>query len=104
MNSDEMMLIITHGEWFNPETNNVCTFSWSDSDQSINIEYLSGDKAGRKKSHQLVKIYQSQEALQNCTVLRYQSNLFTTEFKLCSEEGPLSVVSNVFGKMELIRR
>lgn len=99
-----MMIIITDGTWFNPETKDICTFRWSDSDQSINIEYLNGDKAGRKKSHQLVKLYQSHESLKNCTVLRYQSNLFTTEFKLCTEKGPLSVTSNVFGKMDLVRK
>jgi len=103
MNSTEMMNMITHGDWRNNETNEMYSFTWSDSDQSISMEYKSGDRTGCKKSHQFVKLYHNAEYLKNCTLLRYQSNLFTSEFTLRSEDGPLLVVSNVFGKMELVR-
>lgn len=103
MNSTEMMNQILHGDWRNIETNELCSFSWSEADRSITLEYKSGDKAGHKESHQFVKLYHNAEYLKDCTVLRYQSNLFTSEFSLPSEKGPLLVVSNVFGKMELVR-
>lgn len=104
MNSTQMMNIIMNGDWRNAETNDVCCFSWSDSDQSITIKYKSGDKTGLQNPHQFVKLYHDAEYLKNCNRLRYQSNLFTTEFTLDSENGPLLVVSNVFGKMKLIRQ
>ncbi|MDQ1771438.1 hypothetical protein GQR60_10000 [Labilibaculum sp. A4] len=104
MNSTEMMNIIMNGDWRNTETNDICSFSWSDSDHSITMKYISGDKTGRKDSHQFVKLYHNAEYLKNCNLLRYQSNLFTSEFTLESENGPLLVVSNVFGKMTLIRQ
>ena len=104
MNSKEMMEIIMSGEWHNFEKNMVCSFSWTDLDKSICIKYHSGDKAGQSESHQFVKLYHSAEELANCTHLRYQSNLFTSEFTLESENGPLLVVSNVFGKMKLVRK
>ncbi len=103
MNYTEMMNIIMNGNWRNTETNDVCSFSWADSDHSITITYKSGDKTGRSDSHQFVKLYHDAEYLNDCNLLRYQSNLFTSEFKLESEKGPLLVVSNVFGKMELVR-
>ncbi len=103
MNSTEMMNIIMNGNWRNIETNEVCSFSWSDSDHSISMEYKLGNRVGRKNSHQFVKLYHDEEYLKNCNQLRYQSNLFTTEFTLDSENGPLLVVSNVFGKMQLYR-
>ena len=98
-----MMNIIMNGDWQNTETNDICSFSWSDSDQSITIKHKSGDKSGRENSHQFVKLYHDAEYLKNCNQLRYHSNLFTSEFTLDSENGPLLVVSNVFGKMNLMR-
>jgi len=103
MNSTEMMNIILNGDWRNTESYDICSFSWSDSDNSIAIQYKSGDKTGRENSHQFVKLYHDTEYLKNCNQLRYQSNLFTSEFTLESENGPLLVVSNVFGKMKLVR-
>lgn len=103
MNSTEMMNIIMNGDWRNTETNEICSFSWSDSDKSIAIKFKSGNKAGCENSHQFVKLYHDSEYLKNCNQLRYQSNLFTSEFTLNSENGPLLVVSNVFGKLELVR-
>ena len=103
MNSNEMISIITHGDWRNNETNEVCSFTWSDSDQSINIEIKAGDRSGHRDSHKFVKLYHSKAELENCTILKFQSNLFKTEFRLPTENGPLSVDSDVFGKMELVR-
>lgn len=103
MNSTEMMNIIMNGDWRSMETETICSFSWSDSDHSIIIQYKSGNKAGQIDSHQFVKLYHDAEYLKNCNQLRYQSNLFTSEFTLDSENGPLLVVSNVFGKMNLVR-
>jgi len=103
MNSIEMMSIITHGDWRNSETNEVCSFSWSDLDQSITIEFKSGDLKGRKNSHKFVKLYHTKEELKDCTILKFQSNLLNTIFRLHSENGPLSVDSDVFKKMELVR-
>jgi len=103
MNSTEMINIITKGNWRNIETQEICSFSWSDSNQSINIHFKSGNKAGRGDSHKFVKLYNSKKDMEDCTVLRFQSNLFTSEFRLCSENGPLAVASAVFGKMDLER-
>jgi hypothetical protein len=99
MNSTEMMNTIMDGEWKNIETNDICEFFWTDSNHSISIKY----KSGRQNSHQFVKLYHKEEYLKDCKTLRYQSNLFTTEFTLDSEKGPLLVVSNVFGKLQLVR-
>lgn len=99
-----MMEIIMSGEWHNAENNSVCSFNWTDLDKSISIKYLSGDKAGQSESHQFVKLYHSAEELANCKLLRYQSNLFTSEFTLESENGPLLIDSNVFGKLNLTRQ
>ncbi|MGQ1909463.1 hypothetical protein ACT3CE_06705 [Marinifilum sp. RC60d5] len=101
MNSDKMISIITSGSWKNIETDEICSFSWTVTNQSINIHFKSGNKAGRGDSHKFVKIYHSKKEMENCNVIRFQSNLFTSEFKLCSENGPLHVVSAVFGKMNL---
>lgn len=98
-----MMNVIMNGDWQNTATNGVCSFSWTDSKRSINLQYKSGNKAGQNDSHQFVKLYHDTDYLKNCNHLRYQSNLFTSEFTLESENGPLLVVSNVFGKMELVR-
>ncbi|PKQ64232.1 hypothetical protein BZG02_05265 [Labilibaculum filiforme] len=97
------MRIIVSGEWRNTETDEICSFSWTDSDHSIGIEYKLGKKVGQSSSHQSVKLYHDAEYLKNCNHLRYQSNLFTSEFTLDSENGPLLVVSNVFGKLNLVR-
>ncbi len=102
MNSEEMMEIIMSGEWYDKANNIVCSFSWSDLDHSITIKYLSGDKMGQSDSHQFVKLYHTAEELANCTILRYQSNLFTSEFTLESKNGPLLIDSNVFGNLKLI--
>ncbi|WP_372756118.1 hypothetical protein [Labilibaculum sp.] len=103
MNSTEMMNIIMDGEWKNIETNDICEFRWSDMNQSISLKYKTGKKSGREDSHQFVKMYHKEDYLKDCKTLRYQSNLFTTEFTLDSENGPLLVVSNVFGKLQLMR-
>ena len=103
MNSTEMMNIIMDGDWRNKKTEEVCSFSWTDSEHSISLVYKSGDKAGQSDSHQFVKLYHDAYYLKNCNHLCYQSNLFTSEFTLDSKNGPLLVESNVFGKMKLIR-
>lgn len=103
MNSVEMMDIIMEGEWRNVETNDICEFFWTDLNQSIGIKYKSGQKSGSQNSHQFVKLYHKEDYLRDCKTLRYKSNLFTTEFTLDSENGPLLVVSNVFGKLQLVR-
>ncbi|MDE5417053.1 hypothetical protein L3049_03455 [Labilibaculum sp. DW002] len=104
MNSKEMMEIIMSGNWHNVDNNIVCSFNWADLDKSISIKYHSGDKEGQSDSHQFVKLYHTAEELANCTLLRYQSNLFTSEFRLESENGPLHIDSNVFGKLKLVRK
>lgn len=101
MTSTEVINVIITGDWKNIETNEICSFSWSDSNQSINIHFKSGNKAGRGDSHKFVKLYHSNKETENNFVLRFQSNLFTSEFKLYSKNGPLHVVSAVFGKMDL---
>lgn len=99
-----MLAQIISGEWFDQKANRSCIFYWTDSDKSIGIEFTSGTNKGNRNSHQFVKLYHTAEELADCTRLCYQSNLFTSLFILEEKNGPLEVDSNVFGKMNLVRK
>lgn len=103
MNYVELIRLITNGEWRNVESQEVCSFFWTEPDQSINIKFISGEKAGKTDSHKFVKLYLSKEQQEDCHALQFQSNLFTSEFSLESEDSHLFVSSKVFGDMELER-
>jgi hypothetical protein len=103
MNYVELIKLITNGEWRNVESQEICSFFWTEPDQSINIRFISGIKAGKTDSHKFVKLYLNQEEQDNCNILRFQSNLFTSEFNLKSEDSHLFVSSKVLGNMELER-
>ncbi|NOU60752.1 hypothetical protein [Marinifilum caeruleilacunae] len=98
-----MIKLITSGEWRDVDSKAVCSFFWTEPDQSINISFKSGDKAGKSDSHKFVKLYLSKEQQKDCHCLQFQSNLFTSEFSLESENSHLFVSSKVFGEMELER-
>lgn len=100
----EMFKIIIKDEWHNTATGEVCSFSWSEDDESIIIEYKTGNRTGQKQTHRGVKIYSPKKESQEKTLLQFQSNLFTSVFTLKSESGPLWVDSELFGKMELVRK
>ncbi|WP_421919053.1 hypothetical protein [Marinifilum sp.] len=103
MNYLEIIKLITSGEWQNIESQEVCSFYWTESDQSINMKYVSGKHAGKTNSHKFVKLYLTKEEQKNCNTLKFQSNLFTSEFNLESANSHLLVASKVFGNMELER-
>lgn len=103
MNYIEMIKLITSGEWRDVNSQEVCSFFWTEPDQSINISFKSGVRAGKSDSHKFVKLYLNKEEQEDCHVLRFQSNLFTSRFSLESENSHLFVSSKVFGDMELER-
>ena len=98
-----MIKLITSGEWRDINSKEVYSFFWTDPDQSINIKFKSGDKAGKTDSHKFVKLYLNKKQQEDCRSLQFQSNLFTSEFSLESEDSHLFVTSKVFGNMELER-
>jgi hypothetical protein len=101
MSPNEMIKHITEHEWYNSNTKEICAFSWGASDQSMNLEIISGDRYGKKESHRQVKVYLSKGSKENCTGLSFQSNLFTSDFLLCPDDGHLQIHSQVFGDLEL---
>ena len=103
MNYVEMIKLITSGEWRDVNSKEVCTFFWTEPDQSINISFKSGERAGKSDSHKFVKLYLNKEEQEDCHILRFQSNLFTSEFNMESADSHLMVKSKVFGDLELER-
>lgn len=101
MHSNETLNQITQHHWRNKETNEICSFIWSEEKNALLIEFQTGPRAGKRDIHRLVKLYGPKTGAEGNIILQFQSNLFKTTFSLQYQKGILLINSDVFGNMEL---